>query len=589
MIKEYSERLYRSNCNEPGGILPGNKCARRGLAHNIKKLNNVVVQEARNMKIGKYIAIVIALVMIATTITVVAEDVKIGNIAGHTNAESIYDGMYISLLQDLRQLLEIKYNNELQDATITNFKLRILRARGGDIYPDWFELYINGENAGNATRYVHFEATGTDEAGGETNYYLEWDNINMEVNGTVVFEIYKPEGRGVTSSFSAATYFYGRINGTDENAVAVAGADDGLILNTKYDRDRHESPNGTWDGPIASRFWKLGYGKAFSAGAIYEFTYTTSPLPLPPEPEPEPESEPEPEPEPEPQPPQTPQPEPDPVETNNPPTIALLSPVNGATGINISEPIQLIAEIYDEEGDIMDVKFLDYDTNQLLGQTEITGSQLVSISVGEDYFDYNTTYRWRVRVTEKRNGGHQVTSSIFSFTTMEQPVIPEIIPDPETEPDPEEGTVTDEDESFFGIYILPPLIFIIAIILVLIAVKYFGNRKKKGKKINVRSKIGYIKRKLGIFWIKLSISKWKPYIVGIVLYAITIGILLWLKTSIVTSIAVIAVLTIVLFLLKGKGLYRKIRALKDRLLLRLVSKDAINKRTTVKVSKKSKA
>ncbi len=98
--------------------------------------------------------------------------------------------------------------------------------------------------------------------------------------------------------------------------------------------------------------------------------------------------------------------------TNSPPSITLLSPSNGSTGISLN-PL-LSVEVSDADGDLMNVSFYNV-SNGLIGTVSNVASGS-NASITWNDLSYNTTYSWYVVVSD---GIVSVTSPIWHFTTKE--------------------------------------------------------------------------------------------------------------------------------------------------------------------------
>jgi len=102
--------------------------------------------------------------------------------------------------------------------------------------------------------------------------------------------------------------------------------------------------------------------------------------------------------------------------TNHPPDLpSLISPVNDSSGVGLSPTLKV--QVFDPDGDAMNVSFYDALNNQPIGQdVNVVNSGNASITWND--LSYSHTYTWYVIVNDSMQG---TQSDIWSFTTMSSP------------------------------------------------------------------------------------------------------------------------------------------------------------------------
>jgi hypothetical protein len=353
--------------------------------------NNKVVKP--KMRKTTYVVGTIALMMLVmTAITIMAEAETIGNVEAYTPGYEEVDNHQRYATAEWMQdgnwewTIDWKYNQVI-DGEINSVKVRG-RTKDGAGELQYLRLYINGVNVGQPTDHVSFISDGSGPE--STQQYWVWDDLSVDVDGGVLFELNK-----IAKSGSPAMRIYTGRSGT---AIGTDVDNDGDLCASVELRSPDNKISGCFAGSTeyANNWWQ-----DVDSDIIYEFTYVDQSTPVEPEPEPEPE----------------------PVETNTAPnTPRIQMPTNNDNTIDPSENLDFVATVSDNDNDDLDVFFyLDGPGNrQLLGYEETDGG-VVSISVASDTFDYSTTYDWYVQVIERTSDAYSRKSNVYSFRTIDVP------------------------------------------------------------------------------------------------------------------------------------------------------------------------
>mgnify|MGYP006279800823 CR=1 FL=1 len=360
-----------------------------------KKYTKVV---KRNMK-AKYtigLMAIIGLVLVAMSTMAVAEEQTIGDIDSYTPGYLEADNSQKYATKEWMQAnnwewtVDWKYN-QVVTGQITEVKIRG-RTKDDSKPTEYFSLYINGENVGAPTDYISFENSAAGPS--STRKYWVWNDLSVDVDGTVVFEFNKP----ARSGSPAARIYLGR-----------SGAGSGTDVDNDGDSCaswRLRSPDGKTDGCFAGATEYLnGWWEDVNSDIIYEFTMDDGTS-----------SEPEPE------------PEPSNVAPDKP---KAKSPDDGAS-IDPNKSNEFVALVNDQDGDDLNVFFYLDDPKELLGYVEADNG-IVSIDVDAGAFDHEQTYTWYIQVVENTADGYSKTSNKYSFTTIsepnEEPQVPQSVTD----------------------------------------------------------------------------------------------------------------------------------------------------------------
>lgn len=103
------------------------------------------------------------------------------------------------------------------------------------------------------------------------------------------------------------------------------------------------------------------------------------------------------------------------VMINSPPSVTLLRPKDGATGINPDLNLSVFVE--DPDGDELKVSFYDSQEN-LIGEKTVKGNGTVEVRWSG--LEYGRSYEWYVIISD---GKTQIKSDVWSFTTNYKPVV----------------------------------------------------------------------------------------------------------------------------------------------------------------------
>ena len=124
------------------------------------------------------------------------------------------------------------------------------------------------------------------------------------------------------------------------------------------------------------------------------------------------------------------------------------SPIDGATGVSLN-PI-LYVDVYDQDGDTLDVEFYNASGDILIG--EVTGvSSGSTVSLQWPGLSYSTTYQWYVKAYDSE---YVTTSATWSFTTRD-----EIInkpPNAPTNPSPQNGATGVVTNPILSVFVSDP-------------------------------------------------------------------------------------------------------------------------------------
>ena len=523
----------------------------------------------KNMKATKYLVgfgLVLMLVMSAVALSATAE--TIGDISAYTGARDKFEAQsqQFSLKQSNEECLEIRYDQKIS-GTISDFKLRI---QGGNVKlrPEWFDLYINGDNIGHADEFESFTDSAADNAEGKTCKYLAWENIDKTIEDSeVLFEVHKPKGNG-TGSSTWVTYalYYGATSGS-ESAYDVDNDGD------KNCKIHGASPDGNYNGENVI-FSKYNGGRT---DVIYEFTYNLIDTGTEADDDEdndettdnsneEDDDEPE-------------------EITNTAPVITLIAPIDGQTEVNNSNEIEFIANINDNEDNEMSVFFYNAGSGALLGYQKMDSSGLATVTVDPKTFMYNSTYTWYVKVIENGADANTVESSIYMFMTMDESIGQEPPIDTEEiqkEVDKSLGILEQLGETIawaiFG------LIAVILIILFFVwIIRYVQKR---------RQDVMPLDKEIFVWKIKKIFRKSRLFALGILVIA---NIIMWaLNADIIWHIGISILLFAIMGLYFNKNIYKKLREQKDKFFMMFISKEAKKekkaaKKISKKATKKSKA
>jgi len=107
------------------------------------------------------------------------------------------------------------------------------------------------------------------------------------------------------------------------------------------------------------------------------------------------------------------------IETNTPPSIdeSSISPTDGATNVSVDPTLSI--NVSDDDGDDIDVAFIDEADGSQVGTTQTVTGGSGTASVEWSGRDFDQTYSWSV---EANDGSATKNSSTFSFTTKGYPL-----------------------------------------------------------------------------------------------------------------------------------------------------------------------
>ena len=300
MIGKNRNNKEAKHNNEPGGFQDN--------------MSYKVVKDMNQMyKIVGLMAIMGLVIVAMTSMAVAAE--TIGDIEAYTPGyEEVDDHQRYATAEWMQDgnwewTIDWKYNQAIE-GEINTVKVRG-RTKDGQSSLAYLRLYINGENVGQPSDHTSFSSGGSGPS--STQQYWIWEDLEVDVDGTVLFELHK-----LAKSGSPAMRIYtgrsGKASGTDVDG-------DGDTCATWDIKQPDNKISGCFAGSTeyANNWWQ-----DIDTDIIYEFEYDDG---------------------------TTPSPDPDPEPTNHAPNKPVIqSPTNNDDSIDPNESNEFIAIVNDNDG-----------------------------------------------------------------------------------------------------------------------------------------------------------------------------------------------------------------------------------------------
>jgi hypothetical protein len=124
------------------------------------------------------------------------------------------------------------------------------------------------------------------------------------------------------------------------------------------------------------------------------------------------------------------------------------SPGDGATGVNLNPVLNV--DVYDQDGDNLDVEFYNASDDSLIGEvTGVTSGSTATLAWND--LSYATTYQWYTKVSDYE---FENTSATWSFTTRNENINKP--PNAPTNPSPQNGATGVSLNPTLSVYVSDP-------------------------------------------------------------------------------------------------------------------------------------